>query len=187
MTEMARFAFSRRAEVFSFWWGSPANLLEREPAEVRTIVQSLGGWLTGECPALLRDTGADFRIVGRWQEICPELEPGVEAARAAAQTGGPTLVVLMAYDGRDEIAAASAASSGGGRAGIESLLWTAGLPPVDLVVRTGGTTHLSAGFMLWHIAEAELHFSEKPWPDFTVEDLGAAIARYSTSERRFGR
>jgi undecaprenyl diphosphate synthase len=92
----------------------------------------------------------------------------------------------MAYDGREELAEA-AATGADSVAALGQALWTADLPPVDLVLRTAGEPHLSAGFLLWHIAEAQLAFVDPPWPAFSPDDLTAVIARYSATERRFGR
>ena len=69
---------------------------------------------------------------------------------------------------------------------IKSCLWTKDLPLVDLVIRTGGEPHLSAGFMMWDIADAQFYFTEKLWPDFGQEDLKEAVKNYSQRPRRFG-
>ena len=61
----------------------------------------------------------------------------------------------------------------------------AGLRDVDLVIRTSGEKRLS-DFLLWESAYAELHFTERMWPDFEAEDLAAALASFSRRERRFG-
>jgi len=56
---------------------------------------------------------------------------------------------------------------------------------VDLLIRTSGEQRLS-DFLLWESAYAELHFTERLWPDFGTEDLAAAIAAFRRRERRFG-
>jgi len=56
---------------------------------------------------------------------------------------------------------------------------------VDLLIRTGGEKRLS-DFLLWESAYAELHFTERMWPDFDEEDLEAAIGEFHHRERRFG-
>jgi undecaprenyl diphosphate synthase len=58
-------------------------------------------------------------------------------------------------------------------------------PDVDLLIRTGGEKRLS-DFLLWESAYAELVFLAKCWPDFSPEDLDAALADYAQRERRFG-
>ena len=65
------------------------------------------------------------------------------------------------------------------------LLYTAGQPDVDLVIRTGGDQRTS-NFLLWQAAYAELVFCAKYWPDFTADDFDAALAEYERRERRFG-
>lgn len=70
---------------------------------------------------------------------------------------------------------------------LKSYLWTADLPPVDLIIRTGGEPHLSAGFMMWDVRDAQLYFTDKFWPDFTRKDLVRALEDYVRRERRFGK
>lgn len=186
MTPAIESAWAAGVETFSFWWGSPANLTARAPEEVAGIVDALSGWLTAAAPGLLASHDAQLSVLGRWPELCPALSEPVRIATAAAGQGRRRLVVLMGYDGREEILAAAAAA-GGDRQAFEAALWTGGLPPVDLVVRTGGEPHLSAGFLLWWIAEARLVFSPVLWPSFSAGDLQSALADFAHAERRFGR
>lgn len=62
---------------------------------------------------------------------------------------------------------------------------TAGLPEVDLFIRTSGEQRLS-NFMLWQLAYAELYFTPVFWPDFRSNDLLQALLDYQSRERRFG-
>lgn len=59
------------------------------------------------------------------------------------------------------------------------------VPPIDLLIRTSGEQRIS-NFMLWRAAYSELYFTDKYWPDFSVEDLDDAIAEYNQRGRRFG-
>ena len=59
------------------------------------------------------------------------------------------------------------------------------LPPVDLLLRTGGERRLS-DFLLWECAYAELRFVDVLWPDIANADLDAAFADYARRDRRFG-
>ena len=58
-------------------------------------------------------------------------------------------------------------------------------PDPDLIVRTAGERRLS-NFLLWQSAYSELHFSEKPWPDFSRKDLELALSDYYLRTRKFG-
>jgi len=60
-----------------------------------------------------------------------------------------------------------------------------GSTDVDLLIRTGGEQRLS-DFLLWECAFAEFVFLEKRWPDFTVNDLRAALEEFSRRERTRG-
>ena len=172
-------AYAAGVEVFSFWWGSPANLTKRDPAEVSGIVEVLDEWLRSEAPALCERHDAGLDVIGRWRELCPRLAPAVDALPSE---GSRRLVLLMAYDGREEILAAAASS-----APFKDALWTRRLPPVDLLVRTGGEAHFSAGFLLWQLAEAQLAFPEELWPAYDAAALERDLQRYARTERRFGR
>jgi undecaprenyl diphosphate synthase len=70
---------------------------------------------------------------------------------------------------------------------IKENLMTRELPPVDLLIRTGGEPHLSAGFMMWDIADSQLYFSDKHYPDFDEAAFREAIADYAARSRRFGK
>jgi undecaprenyl diphosphate synthase len=64
-------------------------------------------------------------------------------------------------------------------------LWTAGVPDVDLLIRTSGELRIS-NFLLWQAAYAEFYLTDCLWPDFRGPQLREAIAAYAQRERRFG-
>ncbi len=104
-----------------------------------------------------------------------------------------TLALCFNYGGHQEIADAASKIIGQGAKPeaitpelIEQNLYSAYIPPIDLLIRTSGEQRLS-GFMLWRAAYAELLFVTKHWPDFTTTDLDAALADYGARERRFGK
>jgi len=68
---------------------------------------------------------------------------------------------------------------------IEKNLFTADLPPVDLMIRTGGECRIS-NFMIWQIAYSELLFIDVLWPDFRPRHLFKSIYEFQKRERRFG-
>ena len=68
---------------------------------------------------------------------------------------------------------------------IEHRLFTSDLPPVDLLIRTGGEFRIS-NFLLWQIAYAELVFMDVLWPDFRPRHLYRAVYEFQQRERRFG-
>lgn len=69
---------------------------------------------------------------------------------------------------------------------MAAALSTAGLPDVDLLIRTGGEFRIS-NFLLWQSAYAELYFTPVLWPDFDAAAFAEALAWYLRRDRRFGR
>ncbi|MBQ8292594.1 MAG: di-trans,poly-cis-decaprenylcistransferase [Bacilli bacterium] len=69
---------------------------------------------------------------------------------------------------------------------IDDNLYTKGLPPVDLMIRTSGEMRIS-NFLLWQISYAELYFPKIYWPDFDCSALYEAIENYQKRNRRFGK
>ena len=69
---------------------------------------------------------------------------------------------------------------------ILEMLPSGAVPPVDLLIRTGGDSRIS-NFLPWQLAYAEMMFVAKLWPDFGREDLLECYERFSQKDRRFGR
>jgi undecaprenyl diphosphate synthase len=95
------------------------------------------------------------------------------------------------YGGRQDIIQAVNKWAGGRGRGkisarqLEKNLLTAGLPAVDMMIRTGGEYRIS-NFLIWQIAYAELFFIDVLWPDFRPHHFYQAIYEYQNRERRFG-
>ncbi len=68
-----------------------------------------------------------------------------------------------------------------------ALLLPADLPPVDFPICTGGEPHLSAGFLMWDIANAQLYFDDVLFPDFDVAHLQTALDDYARRTQRLGK
>ena len=71
-------------------------------------------------------------------------------------------------------------------ADFEDALYTKGLPPVDLLIRTSGEERIS-NFLLYQCAYAEFVFVKENWPDFSREVFGRALETYARRDRRFGK
>ncbi len=134
-----------------------------------------------------------INVIGRWKEKFPlPVRNAVQKAiDATSQYSDHYMNFFLAYSGVDEMTHAVSEIVASGvqditPAVIKQHLFTKNLPPVDLIVRTGGEPHLSAGFMMWDVTDAQLWFTEKLWPTFTNEDLDEAIKEYGNRERRKG-
>ena len=130
-----------------------------------------------------------LRIIGNYQALAPDLVALIEDALAkTAHNDGTTLVIALNYGAQDEIARAAAKAAAKGPItpdAIEAELDTAGLPPLDLLIRTSGEVRLS-NFLLWQAAYAEMWFTDVLWPDFKPAHLAEALAQFANRERRYG-
>ena len=105
-----------------------------------------------------------------------------------AANRGLHLVIALGYGGREDIVNAARVAAKQGKIDkehFEEALSSHGLPPLDLIVRSGGERRLS-GFMLYEAAYAELLFLDKLWPDMTAEDVDAAFGDFAARTRKFG-
>ncbi len=139
----------------------------------------------------LNEERVSIRFIGRCDELDSELRAKI--AQAEVTTAGNDrlrLFVAMNYGGRREIldAARRFVAESGPDAGEDEFaahLYAPDLREPELLIRTSGEQRLS-NFLLWQCAYAELHFSERLWPDFGPEDLELALADYASRHRRFG-
>jgi undecaprenyl diphosphate synthase len=146
-------------------------------------------YLANEVESLARN-GVRLTVIGRRDRLPDGIAAAIGRAEAATASGDVLhLRIAVDYSARDAIlnAAAKAVSANHLSREIFSDLVTgeSGLRDVDLVIRTSGEKRLS-DFLLWESAYAELHFTEKMWPDFGEEDLAAALTSFHGRERRFG-
>ncbi len=168
----------------------------RPPDEVLELTGLLRHYIRQELNELAKQ-GVRVRVIGDRGRF--DTETRAELDRAEVVTRGNTrlnLNVALSYGARDEIVAAARAAAEAAAAGtldpatldearFGRLLFTAGMPDPDLVIRTSGEHRLS-NFLLWQSAYAELVFLEVLWPDFGAAELQGALAEYARRERRFG-
>jgi undecaprenyl diphosphate synthase len=161
----------------------------RPRAEVAALMALLRFYLASEVESLVKN-GVRLTVIGRRDR----LPDGIAAAigRAEAETAGGEVLhlrIAVDYSSRDAILNAAAKLAGVTEPTRElfSQLVTgeAGLRDVDLIIRTSGEKRLS-DFLLWEGAYAELHFTERMWPEFDAQDLEEALASFHRRERRFG-
>lgn len=122
------------------------------------------------------------------EKVLEAIDRSVEKTKA--NTRG-TLALCFNYGGHQEIVDAVQQLIDRGETPVDKetlsqAMYAPDVPPCDLIIRTSGEQRLS-GFMLWRSEYAELRFVEKHWPDFTVEDLDAALEDYASRERRVGK
>ena len=170
---------------------------QRPPDEVSGLMDLLRDYLNRERPEIM-DNGIRLHAIGELDRLPSRVrEPLEELRRDSAQNGKMILTLALSYGGREEIVAMARKVAEDARAGalrpdqvdaeaVEERLWTVGLPPLELVVRTSGEVRVS-NFLLWQLAYAEIHLTETLWPDFGEEALLVALDDFQKRERRFGK
>jgi undecaprenyl diphosphate synthase len=165
----------------------------RRPAdEVFGLMRLLAQRIDIEAAELHRNN-VQIRHVGALEGVQPSLADRVRAAVELTRSNtGLVLNVAFNYGGRQEIARAVQRIMALGVPAeavteqlIDQHLDTAGLPDLDLVIRTGGEMRLS-NFLLWQAAYAEYYSTPICWPDFGREELYQAFAEFGRRARRFG-
>jgi undecaprenyl diphosphate synthase len=179
ITKMTLFAFS-------------ADNWRRPRDEVGALMRLLQTYLAAEIERLVEN---DIRltVIGRRDRLPVQLVDNIAAAEAATAAGQKLRVrIALDYSARQAIIHAAsvlgaAASSPGtfGRVVTQSSEDDDSAPEVDLLIRTGGEKRLS-DFLLWESAYAELWFTDRMWPEFSVDDLKRAVGEFRCRERRFG-
>lgn len=168
----------------------------RPSAEVDRLMSLLAEYLEGERATIL-ENGIRLQAIGDTTRLPASVRSRLERLSAdSAHHGDMVLSLALSYGSREELvhacrALAERVQDGAltpaaiSEADVEAALWTRGLPPLDLVIRTSGERRLS-NFLLWQAAYAELYFSDLPWPSFDRAAFEAALSDYGRRERRFG-
>jgi len=143
----------------------------------------------------LMENNVRVMIIGE-RDLIPEETMNVinDAIEQTKNNTGLILNFAFNYGGRDEIVNAAkryALDFTNGKVNdldeesFSNYLFTAGLPEVDLVIRTANERRLS-NFLLWQCAYAEFVFIDELWPDFNAEALDRCIEEYNGRKRNFG-
>ncbi|HYI66955.1 MAG TPA: polyprenyl diphosphate synthase [Candidatus Limnocylindrales bacterium] len=188
---VVRRARDRGVETLSVYTFSTENW-NRPEDEVSGLFGLIDGAVRQYTDELITE-GVRVRVIGRLHEAPSDVQRSIRSAEERTGQGSRmTLNICFNYSGRAEIVDAARALLAA-RADPQAIdephfaehLYTAGQPDVDVIIRTGGDLRTS-NFLLWQAAYAELIFCAKFWPDFTEDDLDAALDEYERRDRRFG-
>jgi len=165
---------------------------KRPDSEIAALMGLLKHYLRRELKLLLKNN-IRFRVIGQRERLSPDVRDELAATeeRTASNTG-MIFNIALSYGGRAEIVDAARRAI---REGVDpesldestfgSLLYTAGQPDPDLLIRTSGEMRVS-NFLLWQIAYAEIWVTDALWPDFRASHLLEAIIDYQKRDRRYG-
>ncbi len=169
---------------------------QRPPDEVKSLMNLLDRFLA-ERIAEIMERNIRLQAIGHLQDLPDKARKRLDdaIARSAGNTA-LTLTLALSYSARTEITDAARSLARDVQAGkiqpadideaaLSSRLYTAGQPDPDLLIRTSGEMRIS-NFLLWQISYAEIVVTAKLWPEFTKEDLFAAVREYAGRHRRYG-
>lgn len=148
--------------------------------------------------AELHEKNVRLRFIGERSAFADDLQQGMDRAEAlTASNERMTVAIAVNYGGQWDITRAArqlAAQVADGSLQVAEIteqrmqqhISLGDMPPVDLLIRTGGEQRLS-NFLLWQCAYAEFWFTPVLWPDVDEKVLAEALADYAGRQRRFGR
>ncbi|MBS5634459.1 MAG: di-trans,poly-cis-decaprenylcistransferase [Clostridiales bacterium] len=169
---------------------------KRPQSEINAIMNLLRDYLD-ELERHSDEEQGVLRFIGDMAPLAEDLRQRItDVQERTAGREGITVNIALNYGGRHEIVHAVQQAVSLARQGtltpeavdealVDSLMYTAGQPPVDLIIRPSGEQRIS-NFLLWQGAYAEFVFMDVLWPDFTPGDLDRAIAEFQRRSRRFG-
>jgi undecaprenyl diphosphate synthase len=169
----------------------------RPKEEVDALMRLLHAYIVEERGEIL-DSQIRLTAIGEVSRLPALVRLALEALiDVSAKNRGMTLCLALSYGGREELVRAArnialAVNAGTLRpeavdeSALESRLYTARMPPVDLLIRTSGEMRIS-NFLLWQLAYTEFYFTETPWPEFRRQEFLQAICTFQERERRFGK
>lgn len=170
---------------------------ERPAHEVALLMELFEHTIIEQLPRMLKN-GIRMRFIGERSRLSERIKNLMADAEAkTAHLTAMTLVIAVSYGGQWDVFNAAkqmALSVANGELDASAInmddfhQFTAlsDLPPVDLLIRTGGEWRIS-NFLLWQSAYAELYFTDVLWPDFTKQDIDKAIVFFQSRQRRFGK
>ncbi len=170
---------------------------QRPKQEVSVLMDLFMYVLTKEVKRLHKN-GIRFQVIGDLSRFSAKLQKNIAKSELlTAKNTGMVLSVAANYGGRWDIANAAKQLASQVQSNEISLddineeslhehTCLANLPPLDLLIRTGGDYRIS-NFLLWQAAYAEFYFTEILWPDFDEVEFEQAISTFDQRERRFGK
>ena len=196
--QICRYAADIGIEYLSFYAFSTENW-KRSAQEVDAIMDLLRHYLNEMEEREQENEAGGYRIrfLGAREGMPADIAYLMDEVEERSKDKTRMFVNLCVnYGGRDEIVHAARALAKKAQSGellpdditeqsISDLLYTAGQPDPDLVIRPSGEFRLS-NFLIWQSAYAEFYFDNVLWPDFTPADLDRAIEAYNNRDRRFG-
>lgn len=154
------------------------NFLKRSEYEVKVLMKlAKKGFRELREDKDLNEKGIRVTVIGEINYLPSDVrEEAIKLMEQTSRGKGGTLYIVFLYSIDEEIKKSM-------RMHVKP--FTLDMPPIDLIIRTGGMKRIS-GFLPLASIYAELYFTDTLWPDITIEEINEALKWYSSVQRRFG-
>lgn len=169
---------------------------KRPQDEIDFLFDYLDRFLAREVKTLIKED-CRLRISGDISRLPAHSQEAIaKALEKTAMCQTYTLNICLNYGGQQDIIQSTKAIAHAvinNQMTIEDInqdtfsqyLYSANLPPIDLMIRTSGELRIS-NFMMYQLAYSELLFPQTAWPDFTKAELITCLEQYTKRHRRYG-
>ncbi len=188
---------ARKSEVKALTLFAFSSENWQRPAKEVSVLMDLFMYVLTKEVKRLHKHNIRFNVIGDLSRFSNKLQQSIDKSeKLTAKNTGLVLSIAANYGGRWDIAQAAKKLANQVKYGdmlledidentLHQQTCLADLPPLDLLIRTGGDFRIS-NFLLWQAAYAELYFTEVLWPDFDETQFKNAITCFDQRERRFG-
>ena len=168
---------------------------KRPRAEIAFLMHLLSKFLVRERPTMM-DNNVRLTAIGRLDDLPASARKDLdESIEQTSGNDGLNLCLALSYGGRaeivdavrsmfEEVAAGTLDPNSIDESAVSARLYQPGRDP-DLLIRTAGERRIS-NFLLWQISYAEIFVTNACWPEFSVDELHAALRDYAGRTRKFG-
>ncbi len=170
---------------------------KRPKEEVDAIMKLFGEYLDDAFKNDKERREVCVKFLGDVKPLSPKLQEKIRLlVEKTANNTAITVNIALNYGGRDELVHGLKTIAERIKNGeiqpeditedmVDSVLYTAGQPDPDLIIRPSGELRLS-NFLIWQAAYSEFVFMDVLWPDFGEKELDQALEQYQNRDRRFG-
>ena len=199
-------AFDRIIEIFDYCADYDIKVLslyafstenwKRPVAEIKFLFKYLEIFFNREIDRIMKD-GTKIIVSGDISKLPEKTRKTTEKAIEMTKNNkGIVLNICLNYGGKEELTRAARLIAKEVKEGkleledineqvMENHLYTAGLPNVDLMIRTSGEIRTS-NFLPWQIAYAEYVFTPVYFPDFKRKEFVDCLIEFNKRNRRYG-
>ena len=196
VTEIVKVCPDLNIKTLTLYAFSTENWL-RAAHEVASLMKLFRGYLQNKFLELV-DNNVKVVFLGDPKPIARDIVLQMKKLENESRENNKfSLNIALNYGGRDEIIRSTKSMAEdllAKKIGITDIneelfnnyLDTKGQNDPDLIIRTAGEKRLS-NFLLWQSTYSELYFSDKMWPEFSVDCLKDALESYNLRTRKFGK